>query len=230
MAIENPEAFVTFGIPPTFPATGYGYIRRGSEAAHRQAIPVFHVEAFREKPHEDLAREFVESGRYFWNSGLFFWRAEAILQALRANRPALTEAVERIAAAPSPLAALPREYPALEKISIDFAVMENVIAQGRPVLVVQAPYRWDDVGSWLALERMSPQDAARNTVLAQHCGVETEGCIIAGEPGKLIATAGARDLIIIQDGDCILVADRNNEASIKRLVEEMRRRGLEKYL
>ena len=108
--------------------------------------------------------------------------------------------------------------------------MENVIAQGRPVLVVEAPYRWDDVGSWLALERMNAQDAGHNTVLARHCGVATEHCIVVGDSDRLIATAGVQNLIIIQDGDCMLVADRTSEGSIKQLVEELRRRGLEKYL
>ena len=232
LATEGPDAFVTFGIQPTVAATGYGYIKHGAEImrAAGLGLAVYNVEAFREKPNEALAHEFLESGHYFWNSGLFFWRADAILQALRANRPALMAAIDRIMASSAPLAALPEAYPNLEKISIDFAVMENVIAQGRPVFVVQAPYRWDDVGSWLALERMNPEDAAGNTVQGQHAGVETERCIVVGETGKLIATAGVKDLIIIQDGDCILVADKNHESSIKALVEEMRKRGLDKYL
>ena len=233
MVEESPDAFVTFGIPPMFAATGYGYLERGAEAARRQGVPVFRVASFREKPNEAVAREFVASGRYFWNSGIFFWRAAAVLDALRANRPDLAAAIERIAATFGTSrwdAALASEYPGLDKISIDFAVMESAIGQGRPVLVVEAPYRWDDVGSWLALERMNPQDAGGNTILAQHVGEQTTGCIIAGDADRLIATAGVKDLIIIQDGDCILVADRNSEAGIKQLVEQMRRRGLEKYL
>jgi mannose-1-phosphate guanylyltransferase len=233
MVYDHPDALVTFGIVPTFAATGYGYIERGPVVAQRQGIMVYGVASFREKPKEEVARAFVESRRYCWNSGIFFWRAAAILDALRVNRPALADAVERLAATWQTNArgeTLAREYPLLEKISIDFAVMEHAIGQGRPVLVIEAPFLWDDVGSWLALERMNPQDAAHNTVLAQHCGVATERCIVVGDANKLIATAGVNDLIIIQDGDCILVADRRNESSIKQLVEELRRRGLEKYL
>jgi mannose-1-phosphate guanylyltransferase len=233
MVAEFPDALVTFGIPPTFPATGYGYIERGPEAARRQGIAVHRVASFREKPAEEVAREFLASGQYFWNSGMFFWRADTILDALRATQPAMVQAVERIAGA-SPTerrtAVLAAEYPVLDRISIDFAVMEPAVLQGTTILVVEAPFRWDDVGSWLALERMNPQDAAHNTVLGRHCGVDTERCIIAGDAGTLIATAGVHDLIIIQDGDCILVADRSKESSIKHLVEELRRRGLEKYL
>jgi mannose-1-phosphate guanylyltransferase len=230
---DHPESLVTIGVAPTFAATGYGYIERGAEAARRQWIPVYQVSSFREKPRPELAREFVASGRYFWNSGIFFWRVDTILRCLDANRPALVAAVRRIANADSAerrAALLAEEYPRLDKISVDFAVMEPAIPQRTPVFVVQAPFRWDDVGSWLALERMNAQDADHNTVLGQHCGNQTHGCIIVGDPARLIATAGVKDLIIIQDGDCILVADRNNEGSIKQLVEEMKRRGLEAYL
>ena len=229
MVNEHPDALVTFGIAPTFAATGYGYIERGPEVARRQGVGVFAVQSFREKPSEEVAAEFLASGRHFWNAGIFFWKAATILQALRASRPALAEAVERAAGAwdtPARDARLRQEYEALEKISIDFAVLEHYAR----VLMVQAPFRWDDVGSWLALERMHPQDADGNTVLARHLGVQTRGCVVVGDSDKLIGTVGVDNLLIVQDGDCILVADRRNEASIRKLVEELKRRGLEDYL
>jgi mannose-1-phosphate guanylyltransferase len=229
MAQEQPRALVTFGIPPTYPATGYGYIHRGPEVAHRQGINVFRVQAFREKPNQDVAERFLTSGEYFWNSGIFVWKAATILDALRERQPKLLAAVERIAAAwstPERESVLRREYDGLEPISIDFAVMEHA----REVLVVQAPYRWDDVGSWLALERMHPQDADGNTVLATHAGLKTRGCVIAADAGHLVATIGVSNLLIVQDGNATLVADRREEATVKQLVELLRKRGLEKYL
>ena len=123
-------------------------------------------------------------------------------------------------------AVLRREYEALERISIDYAVMEHA----QEVLVVQAPYRWDDVGSWLALERMHPQDADGNTVLASHCGLNTKDCVIAADAGHLIATVGVDNLLIIQDGNATLVADRRDEATVKQLVELLKKKGLENYL
>src|SRR5581483_6672001 len=99
MAVENPSALVTFGIPPTYPATGYGYIHRGPEVARRQGVPVYKVRAFREKPAAELAEQFVASGEYFWNSGIFVWKAATILDQLRAQKPVLAAAVERVAAA-----------------------------------------------------------------------------------------------------------------------------------
>ena len=102
--------------------------------------------------------------------------------------------------------------------------------KAKEVLVIEAPYKWDDVGSWLALERMHPQDADGNTVNAQHASINTKECVIVGEPDKLIATVGVDNLLIVQDGDAILVADRRDEASIKNLVELLKKKGLEKYL
>jgi mannose-1-phosphate guanylyltransferase len=229
MAQEHPSSIVTFGIAPTFAATGYGYIHRGPQAAQRQGVSVFRVAGFKEKPKQAQAEEFFRSGEYFWNSGIFVWKAATVLAAVRQQRPALHDAVQRIADAwPTPRRqeVLRREYPTLDKVSIDYAVMEHA----KDVLVVQAPYRWDDVGSWLALERMQAQDADRNTVQGTHCGIDTHHCVIVGEQGKLIATIGVSDLLIVQDGDCLLVAHRKDEGTVKQLVEEMRKRGLERFL
>jgi mannose-1-phosphate guanylyltransferase len=229
MAEEHPDALVTFGIPPTFPSTGYGYIHRGAETAHRQGVAVYRVRGFREKPDRDLAERYVASGEYFWNSGIFVWKAATILRALRQRQPELFAAVQRIAEAWPTAdrdAVLRREYEGLPRISIDYAVMETA----PEVLVVQAPYRWDDVGSWLALERMHPQDADGNTVLATHAGINTKGCVLAADAGHLLATVGVSNLLIIQDGNATLVADRREEATIKKLVELLKEKGLEKYL
>jgi mannose-1-phosphate guanylyltransferase len=229
MAEDHPGALITFGIPPTFPSTGYGYIQRGAEVANRLGVPVYRVLAFQEKPKPDVAERFFQSGEYFWNSGIFVWKAATILVYLREQRPKLHAAVLRIADAWATAerdTALRREYEGLEKISIDFAVMEHA----KEVLVVKAPYRWDDVGSWLALERMNPQDMDGNTVQAPHVGLKTHNCVIAGEPGRLIATIGVKDLLIVQDGDATLVADHRDEGTVKQLVEELKKRGLEKYL
>jgi mannose-1-phosphate guanylyltransferase len=119
-----------------------------------------------------------------------------------------------------------REYPNLERISIDYAVME----QAKDVLVVGAPFRWDDVGSWLALERMHPQDGDGNTVLAQHAGIDTKNCLIVAEPGKLVTTINVENLLIVQDGDSLLIADRRDEGAVRQLVDLLKQRGLERYL
>jgi mannose-1-phosphate guanylyltransferase len=229
MAEEHPAALVTFGIPPTYPATGYGYIHRGAPAATRQGVNVFQVAAFKEKPPADVAERYVVSGEYFWNSGIFVWRAATVLDELRRQRPQIYAAAERVAAAwdgPQRAEVLRREYEAVERVSIDYAVMEHA----RERLVVQAPYRWDDVGSWLALERMNPQDAQSNTVLGTHCGIDTHNCVVVADADRVVATIGVRDLLIVQDGDAVLVADRREEGTVKDLVDLLKKKGLERHL
>lgn len=223
---ESPSALVTFGIVPTFPATGYGYLQRGENLGLKQNVSVFRVAQFREKPAFAQAEQFLASGDYLWNSGIFVWKAATILAELRTHTPDLAAGVERIAAAWPDPATLREIYPALEKISIDFAVMERA----NEVLVLQAPYRWDDVGSWLALERMQSQDADGNTVLAEHCGVGTNNCVIVGDAGRLIATAGVSNLLIIQDGDATLIADRRDEGLVKRIVEKLKQEKRDRFL
>ncbi len=228
---DHPHALITCGVSPSFPATGYGYIHRGESLPPRQGLSIYRVKEFREKPDAEIAERFLQTGEFYWNSGIFCWKAATILQALQQNQPSIAAAVERIAAAwttPQREEVFRTEYEQLGKISIDYAVMEKA----KEVLVLEMPRQltWDDVGSWLALERMRPQDADGNTVDARHAGIGTKGCVIVGEHDKLIATVGVDNLLIIQDGDAILVADRREEGNIKQLVELLKKKGLERYL
>ena len=228
-ADDYPQALLTFGIPPAFPATGYGYIQRGAEVATRNGIPAAKVRAFREKPSADLAETFVAAGDYYWNSGIFVWKAATILAELERQRPEIRAAVGRIAAAwgtPSQAEIFAREYGTIEKISIDYAVMENAAE----VLVIRAPYQWDDVGSWLALERRNPQDAHGNTVQGEHVSIDTSNCVVVTDPGTVVATIGVSNLLIVRDGDALLVADRREEATVKAVVDRLKKEGRERYL
>jgi mannose-1-phosphate guanylyltransferase len=225
---EFPNALITFGISPTFPATGYGYIHRGQDIGTRQGLLVNRVAQFREKPSVDLAEQFVATGNYSWNSGIFCWKASTVLAALRSQQPRIHDAVSRIAAAwetPRGPDVLAGEYEALPRISIDYAVLEKYPER----LVLQAPFHWDDVGSWLAMERLHPQDVHGNTILAKHLGVNTARCVVVGDAERLIATTGVCDLLIIQDADATLIAHRSDEAGIKLLVEELGKQGLERF-
>lgn len=229
LAAEHPAALITFGIPASYPATGYGYILRGKPVAGRQGVSVYEIEAFKEKPNADTAEQYVASGRYYWNGGIFLWRARTLLDALRQRQPELHAALVRIADAwPTKRRddVFRREYEPLQRLSIDCAVMEGC----RDGLVIQAPFQWDDVGSWQAIERMNPQDAAGNTVIGNHCGLKTSGCLIVGDADRLVATVGVENLVIVQDGDAVLVADKRDEGAIKQLVEQLKKSGWEQYL
>lgn len=230
LALENPNALITFGITPTFPSTGYGYIHRGKGFSERNGVKAYKVNQFKEKPDLLTAQQYLATGEYYWNSGIFVWKVSAILDELKRHKPNILESAHRIADAwgtPSQDAVFQEEYSKVEKISIDFAIMEKA----QQVLVLGAPYSWDDVGSWLALERKNPQDANGNTVLAQHVGINTSGCVIVSDPGKIVATIGVHDLLIIQDGDSILIAHRKDESTVKEIVDRLKKSAeLEKFL
>jgi mannose-1-phosphate guanylyltransferase len=231
-ANDFPDSLLTFGIPPSFPSTGYGYIRVGESLGKRQEVAGNRVIEFKEKPDEGTAEKYVAGGGYLWNSGIFVWKPNAILNELKSRRPDIHEAAIRIAQShgtPGFLETFSKEFAAIKGTSIDFAVMQDAAAAGK-VLVLQAPYTWDDVGSWLALERRNAQDATRNTVQGLHCGIETEECVIVSDGDHLIGTLGVRDLIIIRDGNATLVMTRKNESDVKRLVDAIKAQGLERYL
>jgi mannose-1-phosphate guanylyltransferase len=229
---DEPRALVTFGIPPQAPSTAYGYLSRDAAAGpkRRAGVDVYPLLSFHEKPKLEVAEEFAASGTHYWNSGIFAWRAATISEEIRKRQPATAAACARIAEAwptANRDAVFAKEYEGLTKISIDFAVMEKT---DLPIYMVQAPFTWDDVGSWLALERIHAPDAAGNVALGEHVGVETDGCIVVGAPGHVVTTLGVRDLIVVHTPDATLVADRRQEQSVKKLLEALRERGLLQYL
>lgn len=228
---DEPDKLVTFGIRPTFPSTGYGYIKRGPSAGTRQGVSASRVEVFKEKPPFPTAEEYVASGEYDWNSGIFVWKPRTILGELKARKPEIHAVVTKIADAwgtPDFHEVFHATYKQAEKKSIDYAVMQDAAKEGK-VLVLAAPYTWDDVGSWLALERRNPQDADHNTVQANHCGIDTSKCVIVGDPKTLIATYGVSNLLVIQDGDAILVADRKHEDKVKEIVDALKKSNRGEY-
>ncbi|MFM8275198.1 MAG: mannose-1-phosphate guanylyltransferase [Gemmata sp.] len=228
---DMPDKLVTFGIRPTFPSTGYGYIKRGESAGARQGVSAARVDVFKEKPQFAQAEEFVASGQYDWNSGIFVWKPATVLNQLRTRKPQIHSVVTGIAAAwgtPAWDDVLRASYHLAEKKSIDVAVMQDAAADGN-VLVLTAPYTWDDVGSWLALERRNPQDANHNTVQANHLGIETSKCVVVGDPKTLIATYGVSNLLIVHDGNAILVADRKYEDKVKEIVDALKKSGRGEY-
>jgi mannose-1-phosphate guanylyltransferase len=228
---EHPEAIVTFGIQPTYPAETFGYIERGPmiEPLPAEKTRMFHVARFCEKPNAGAARQYLDAGTFFWNSGIFVWKARTILDALARFQPTLRGHLQTIDAAwgtPDYDTVLHCEFAAIEGISIDYAVMERA----HQVMVVEAPFAWDDVGSWQALARLLGTDAAGNTVAAKHLGVDTRGTILRGPDDHLIVTLGISDCIVVHTPDATLVADKHHEEAIRRVVKLLEERGWNEYL
>jgi mannose-1-phosphate guanylyltransferase len=226
---EDPTRIVTFGIKPSYPAEAFGYIEREGEAFPEKRLPSFSVNRFREKPDPQTAREFLKAGSFYWNSGIFVWKVKTILDALAEFQPAMLARINAIANAigtPDFSETLQREFPAIESTSIDYAVMEK----HENVVVVEAPFKWDDLGNWSAIPRLKGIDEAGNTIDGEHIGIETENSLIRTESGHLIVTIGMKDCIVVHTSNATLVADKNQEQSIKQIVAELERRGLDQYL
>lgn len=221
----DPSRIVTFGIKPTYPAESFGYIQRGSSIPDAEpGVAAFQVQQFREKPDQETAAQYLESGEFYWNSGIFLWKAKTILDALASRQPAMFAHIQTIADAigdPDYETVLEREFHAIEGTSIDYAVMESY----PNVAVIEAPFSWDDVGSWQSLSRLQEADAQGNTVIGDHVGIDTQGSIIFGDPDHTIVTIGVEDLIVVQTKDATLVAPKSAEERVREAVKRLEETG-----
>ena len=225
---EDSSRLVLFGVIPTFPATGYGYIER-NEAISNATPRLFRVNAFREKPHRELAEEYLRAGRFFWNCGIFCWKAQTIVDLLQQHEPELHAGLMRIAAGirnGCSQEVISEEFPAMKSISIDYAVLERA----QNVVVIEAPFEWDDVGSWMSLPRLNGCDSDGNTIDGPFCGVDTQGCIVRTTDDHLVATLGLRNVIIVHTSDATLVADAAQAERIKELMGQLEKQGRQAYL
>lgn len=223
VAEADSKALVTFGVVPTSPHTGFGYLERG------QAIDGFadvcEVSAFREKPDRETAEQYLESGRYWWNAGMFVWRASTLLEQLQLLLPDTYAKVTALAAEPARLAEI---YPTLEKISVDYAVMEPV-SQGRAtarVLAVQLPITWHDVGGFAALVEQLPTDADGNALSGTTVLVDSSDNLVInqGGDGRVVAAVGLSNMVIVQTPEITLVCPMREAERIKELVAEVTER------
>ncbi len=229
---DQPQSLVTFGIRPTFPGETFGYIERGERLDAVGAstnLTVYRVARFREKPTATVAREYLAKGNYYWNAGIFVWKATTILEALREFEPAMYERLDTIGRAIGTRQyadVLEREFSAIQGKSIDYAVMERA----RDVLVAEAPFQWDDVGSWQAIARQCGSDQQGNTIQAKHVGLNTTGTIVRSGDDHLIVTLGLTDCIIVRTRDATLIARKEDEESIRQVVKLLEERGWNEYL
>jgi mannose-1-phosphate guanylyltransferase len=210
---------ITIGIKPSRPETGYGYICVGEEVEKTENITACVVKNFTEKPDLETAKKFISEGNYLWNSGIFVWTCRGILNAIKKEIPKLYNGLMKIK---DSLGTLQKKeivkevFYGLEKISIDYAIMEKVSNR----LVVKGDFNWDDIGSWTSMERIFPKDKDGNVIQGGHEGVDTKGCVIVNDEG-LIVTIGLSDLIIISSGDIKLIYPKKREGDLKKIIERM---------
>lgn len=215
---ETSRALVTIGIEPKHPATGYGYIQKGETTGNER---VSQVRRFVEKPDLPNAQKYLNEGGYFWNAGMFVWTTDAIQAALRQHAPQLWGQLETIrrkwqdASDVEPI--LVEEYEKVEKISIDYAVMEKADR----VLVVEATFAWDDVGEWPAVERHLKPDENGNTISGLSALLGASGNIVRSDQNHLVALIGVDDLMVVHTPDATLVCPKTKAQEIKHLLREI---------
>ncbi len=214
------RALVTIGIKPTWACPGYGYIERGRRAfisglGHTPAV--YEVHKFREKPAPELAEQFLSQGNFSWNAGMFIWSVSSVLAELTQHCPELAAFIGEIRHSRDLAATLAAQFPALPKISIDYALMEKA---GR-VLNVEASFDWDDVGSWISVGKYLPEDSARNAANSPLTAMDSANNIVFTASGQRVALLGVQDLIIVQTPDALLIANRHSADAIKKLVDQV---------
>jgi len=215
----RPHSLVTLGIPPTSPATGFGYVQRG---APTEVPGVSEAAAFREKPDRATAEAYLASGEYLWNSGMFVWRAQTVLDALAEHLPESAEGLRRIvAAAPGPDrdAVLAEVFPTLPRISVDYAVLEPAATEPGRVLVADLDVDWLDVGSWPALAQTLDVDAAGNAVRGLTVVLDGSGNIVlSDDPAHVVALVGVRDSVVVHTADVTMVCPVADAERVKQLL------------
>jgi mannose-1-phosphate guanylyltransferase len=217
---ESDDVLVTFGVVPTLPHTGYGYLLRGAPLPDHPEVAT--VLEFREKPDRATAERYLASGDYWWNAGMFVWRARTLLDQLRLLQPATYTRVTELAAAPERLAEI---YPELLKISVDYAVMEPV-SQGRGsarVVAVRLPITWHDVGGFASLGEQLPRDDQGNAVQGVSVLVDAHDNLVINQTdhGQVVAVVGLSGTVIVQTPQITLVCPISEAERIKELVAEV---------
>lgn len=208
------HGIVTLGIQPNYPSTGYGYIEQGESVAvdgttSGSTAAAFTVNRFTEKPDLATAEAFIDSGRYSWNSGMFIFETRTMLQELEAYAPELIAALKQNGVA---------AYPALNKLSIDYAVMEKT----QRAFVIPAAFGWDDLGDWNALERLL-KNGQTNVELGRHIGLDTQNSIFYNsDDEELIVTIGLDDVVVVRDGKATLIVHKDRTQDIKKILSKLK--------
>lgn len=215
---EEGNNLVTIGITPAYPETGYGYINFGKEAGD-----AYEVERFVEKPDLPTAKKYLASGKYLWNSGMFVWKASAIMYNMKQFMPEIHDGAVHIGdsyGTDSYEETLIKEFTAFTSESVDFGIMEKA----SDIYTIPGSFGWDDVGSWLAVERINETDDKKNYFDGDVIAVDSERTTVCGGK-RLVAAIGTRDIVIVDTDDVLLVCSKNNTQDVKKVIAQLKEHG-----
>lgn len=222
---EEDGNIVTVGITPSYPETGYGYIKFLTEKKKGSA---FKVEKFVEKPNMDKAKEYLASGDYLWNSGMFMWKVSTILNKMQTLLPQIYQELTQIGEAigtPEEDKVLQEVFPTVESISVDYGILEKTDS----IYTLPGDFGWDDVGSWLAVSRVRGTDENNNVLTGNVLAVDTTDCVVEAQE-KLIATVGLKNLVVVDTKDAMLICEKEKANDIKKVLETLRNDDRQEYL
>jgi mannose-1-phosphate guanylyltransferase len=225
--VSHLNAFVTLGIKPTYPNTGYGYIQFEQMAVSKD---VYKVKTFTEKPNLELAKTFLASGEFLWNGGIFVWQVKNILAAFEKFLPEMYEvfqAEKEKFNTPDEKAAIEQIYPQCTNISIDFGIMENA----SNVYVIPSSFGWSDLGAWNSAYENFEKDYFHNAVAGENVVIiDATKCMVHAPDKKLVLLQGLDDFIVVDTADVLLICKKDKEQQIKEYVAEVKRKKGDKYL
>lgn len=230
--VAQDDYLVTLGISPTYPSTGYGYIRQGKGIGTYQGMKAYRVQEFTEKPELGQARAMLDSEEYAWNSGMFIWRVDRIMEEFSRQMPALSVQLERIAedwGSSQRQETLQEIWPAIEPETIDFGIMEGA----EEVAVIPAEgLGWRDVGSWDALYDVLDTNQQGNVIRgAEHIALDTTQTLIdTTENPRTVVTIGMKDIVVVDVGDILLICDKNQAQRVREVVKMLQERGQTAFL
>ena len=222
---EQGENLVTLGITPDYPETGYGYIKFNPEETLGRA---FAVDRFVEKPDLETAKGYLATEQYLWNSGMFIWKVSTILKNLEKYLPETYTGLQKIQQAigtEDERSVLEHEFESFRSESIDYGIMEKA----QNIYILSGSFGWDDVGSWLAVERIRQSNEFGNVITGNAITVDTKNTIIQGDK-KLIATVGIENLIVVDTEDALLICEKNNYKKKKNILENLKICNRTEYL
>ena len=218
-AAEETGALVTIGIKPTWACPGFGYIEQGTPVPMRGGakIAVHHVVRFREKPNVDLAESFLRKGNFRWNAGMFVWSVPTVLSEFNRHAPELADFISQVRSSKDLDQVLRDRFAKLPQISFDYAIMEKADR----VLVVEASFDWDDVGTWQAVSRYFKKDEHGNVANAALTALDSSDNIVFNDGETSVALVGVHNLIVVRTDDAILICNRQDAEKIKHLVGKL---------
>lgn len=218
-AAEASNSLLTIGIKPAWPCPSYGYVERGRAVCLPgvNALPVYEVARFREKPNPELAEFFLSQGNFSWNAGMFIWTIPAIFSELSRHCPALADFVSELRNSRDLAATIQHQFGRLPKLSIDYALMERA----SHVLNIEATFDWDDVGNWTSVGAYLDKDPAGNCHNCALSSIEAWDNLVFSQTSQHVALLGVQDLIVVPTPDAVLIASKSHAESIKKLVEAL---------